>query len=258
MTKISATIITFNEERNIERCLQSLQGVADEIIVVDSFSTDRTCEVVKKMGGRCVQHVFEGYIEQKNFALSEAEHDFVLSLDADEVLSGTLKESILKEKAAGFPFSGYKMNRLTFIGDQPVQCCGWYPDRKMRLFDRSKGSWAGFNPHDEFRFHGSETGKQLDGNLLHYSFASVAALRLQTRKFAEISAEAYANRNKKIAPLASVLSPAFRFVRDYFFKNGFLCGKLGFSVAYYNALGTRIKYKQLKKIKKSRNQARNK
>lgn len=251
MKKLSAIVITFNEEENIGRCLKSFQGIAEEVIVVDSFSTDRTSEIIKEFGALCIQHAFNGYIEQKNYALSQAKYDFVLSLDADEALSPELYNAILEEKKSDLSFVGYKMNRLTFIGNRAIRCCGWYPDTKIRLFNRLLGEYAGLNPHDEFRFHKKTNVKHLSGDLLHYSFKSTSEVKQQTQYFAKISAEAYAKWNKKTIPFSSVISPAFRFARDYFLNGGFLHGVSGFKVSYYNAFGTWLKYRYFKEIKRN-------
>ena len=133
MSALSAVVITFNEEKKIEQCILSLKKVADEIVVVDSFSSDNTMAICEKLGIKTVQHAFGGYIEQKNFALNHATHKMVLSLDADEMLSDKLVESILAEKQKDFPADGYTMNRLNNYCGKWIRHCGWYPDRKLRL-----------------------------------------------------------------------------------------------------------------------------
>ncbi|MBT8332765.1 MAG: glycosyltransferase family 2 protein, partial [Deltaproteobacteria bacterium] len=138
--KISAVIITYNEERNIGRCLDSVREVADEIVVVDSYSTDKTKEICHSMNVKFLQHHFEGHIEQKNYAVSCASCGQVLSLDADEVLSEKLQQSILAAKQS-WRFDGYSFNRLTNYWGKWNRHSGWYPDTKLRLWDRSKGRW---------------------------------------------------------------------------------------------------------------------
>ena len=136
--QISAVIITFNEEKNIERCLQSLQGIVDEIVVVDSFSKDQTKSICEKYNVKFVEHAFEGHIEQKNYAITQASYPYVLSLDADEALDETLKSSILKVKK-NWTHDGYSMNRLTNYCGSWIKHCGWYQDTKLRLWDARKG-----------------------------------------------------------------------------------------------------------------------
>ena len=140
--KISAVIITYNEEANIERCLESLEGTADEVLVVDSFSTDRTADICKSKGVDFIQHPFKGHIEQKNYALSCAGNNYVLSLDADEALSDNLIQSIRAAKQ-NWRADGYSVNRLTNYCGKWIRHCGWYPDKKVRLWDRRKGHWGG-------------------------------------------------------------------------------------------------------------------
>ncbi len=254
MKKLSAVIISFNEEEKIERCIKSLQQVADEILVLDSFSTDRTQQIVKSLNARLEVHKFHGYIEQKNIALSLATYNNIISLDADEVLSPELQQSIQKEKEKDFPFAGYNMNRLTFIGDKPIKCCGWYPDKKIRLFNKTLGQWKGTNPHDEYKFHHRQPVKHLNGDILHYSFKDIGDLEQQTHRFAAISAAAYREKKKRTIPFVTVLSPGVRFFKDYFLKKGYLYGKTGFRIAYFNSLGTKLKYQKLNQLIKDNKQ----
>jgi glycosyltransferase involved in cell wall biosynthesis len=249
MEKISAVIISFNEEKKIADCINSLKPLVDEVLVVDSFSTDKTLQIVKSLGGKLIQHPFEGYIQQKNYALTQAANDWVLSLDADEVLSDTLRSSIMKIKENP-RFDGYRMNRLTFLEGKPIKCCGWYPDTKLRLFRRSKGNWTGLNPHDEFRFDQKTATGHLKGDLYHYSFDSKDEWFRQADKFARISAESYLRQGRKTAILFQLLSPLSRFFRDYFLKGGWLNGRTGWEISLMNAKASRLKYRYLRLLKK--------
>ena len=170
-SKLSAVIITFNEERNIQRCIESLLPVADEIIVVDSFSTDRTEEICKLYSIKFFQNVFEGHIEQKNIALLKANHDWILSIDADEALSETLQKAIKKSLEAP-QFDAFAMNRLTNYCGKWVKYCGWYPDTKVRLVKKNKAHWTGTNPHDKLELKEKSQVCSLQGDLLHYSYYS--------------------------------------------------------------------------------------
>ena len=247
MQKLSVAIITLNEERDIGRCLESVQGLADEIVVVDSFSTDKTEAICLKYGARFIQHQFEGYIEQKNFALSQTSFQYVLSLDADEALSEELKVSVLQAKS-NFTADGYSMNRLTnYIGTW-IHHCGWYPDTKLRLFNRDKGKWGGTNPHDEFRFDGPATTEKLKGDILHYSYHSLEDHYRQIEHFTDIASRAYFDKGKKAPLLKLIFSPVVRFIRDYFFLLGFLDGKAGLRICYLSAGATFKKYRKLRKI----------
>lgn len=226
--KISATIITFNEEKKIERCLQSLQGVADEIIVVDSFSTDRTEEICAKHGVTFIKRAFPGYIAQKNFAMERASYDHILSLDADESLSDELKSSILKVKAAWGRYDGYAFNRFNNYCGKWIHFCGWYPDRKIRLWDRRKGRWGGEDPHDKVGLPAAHV-KRVKGDLLHYAYLDVDEHLRQMHRFAEVAARAkYKNGKRPIFLIHVVLNPVFKFVRKYLLQLGFLDGYYGF------------------------------
>ncbi len=252
MEKLSVVIITFNEELNIARCLDSVTGVADEIIVVDSYSTDMTEEICKKYDVTFIKQEFLGYIEQKTFALQFANNDYVLSLDADEALSSELQDSILNIKS-GFEASGYKMNRLTNYCGTWIKHCGWYPDTKLRIFNKNLGSWGGINPHDEFFFKKKEPVTHLSGDLLHYSYYTINDHHKQVERFTDIAAQAYFDNGKRSSLVKLWLSPVVKFIRDYLFLLGFMDGRAGFRICYISAGATYLKYRKLRnKIKESK------
>ncbi len=244
MQKISVAIITFNEEKNIERCLSSLLAVADEIVVVDSFSTDKTEDICKKYSVRFIKNPFLGHVEQKNFAVSQCSFDYVLSLDADEVLSPMLIQSILHVKN-NWTADGYTFNRATHYCGQFIKHCGWYPDPSLRLWDRRKGKWGGDNPHDKFILEPHSVKHHLKGDLLHYSYHSIEEHVIQSNKFSTISANSKFNKGKKSSILKIILNPKFRFFRDYFLKLGFLDGFYGYVVCKNNAHEVFLKYTKL-------------
>ena len=247
MVKLTAAIITFNEEKNIERCLRSLQGVADEILVVDSFSTDKTEAICTAFGVRFIKNPFQGHIEQKNFALTQASFDHVLSLDADEALDEKLKSEILRVKA-DFKASGYYFNRLTNYVGHWVRYCGWYPDRKLRLLDRRQGQWGGINPHDLIVMNDEAKIEYLAGDLLHYSYYSVTDHINQTNNFTTIAAKAAFAQGRRSSVFKIVSRPALKFLKDYFLKLGFLDGRYGFTICYINALYAFLKYVKLREL----------
>lgn len=225
--KISATIITFNEEKKIEKCIESLLGVADEIIVVDSFSTDGTETICARYPVRFTKRTFEGYIAQKNYAVDQASYDYILALDADEVLSEELKASVLEVKAS-WKYDGYSVNRFNNYCGKWIRFCGWYPDRKIRLWDRRKARWSGEDPHDKVQLFAGRV-KQLQGDLLHYAYFTVDEHLRQMHKFAEVAAKAkYRNGKKPIFLIHVVLNPMFKFFRKYLLQLGFLDGYYGF------------------------------
>ncbi len=248
MTPISAVIITYNEERNIERCLLSLQGVVEDIVVVDSFSTDKTEEICKKYNVHFVQHAFEGHIEQKNWAITQAKFPHILSLDADEALDEKLKKSILATKT-NWKFNGYTMNRLTNYCGSWVHHCGWYPDTKLRLWDSRLGNWGGDNPHDKFELEKEHNQTcHLQGDILHYSYYTLEDHYKQVTYFTDILAKAQYQKGKKAPIVILYLSPIVKFIKDYFIKKGFLDGKVGFQICRISAFATFTKYRKLRSL----------
>ena len=245
MQKISGTVITLNEEHCIERCLQSMLGVVDEIIVVDSYSTDGTKKICENYGVRFIEHPFAGYVEQKNWALEQAENDIILSLDADEALSDELRENILKIKKAWVD-DGYYFSRTTHVGNTPITHGSWFPDYKIRLWNRRKGKFGGTNPHDYVIMQPQAKVKRLKGTILHYSFATIDDFYKQSKKFAQISAKAMYEKSKKITPVMQILKTIWAFYRSYIFKFGFLDGKYGFLISREIANYTYRKYSQLR------------
>jgi glycosyltransferase involved in cell wall biosynthesis len=249
MPKLSVVIITRNEEKNIGRCIDSVKGIADDIVVVDSFSTDRTDEICKSKGARFVQHAFEGHIEQKNYAMSLSEFPNVLSLDADEALDDTLKENIATIKE-NWKYDGYEMNRLTNYCGTWIKHCGWYPDRKLRLFDKSKGKWGGINPHDKFELQAGSTMGRLDGDILHYSYYTIEDHFKQIEYFTTINAKASFKKGKHAPVWKLYFAPVVKFIKDYFVRLGFLDGQAGWQICRLSAWATYVKYKKLRALYK--------
>ncbi len=248
MVSLSAVVITFNEERNIGRCLDSLAGVADEIVVIDSYSTDRTEEICREKGVRFIKHVFAGHIEQKNFAVAQAKFGFILSLDADEALDRALIHSILKLKK-NWTCGGYYVNRLTNYCGRWIRYCGWYPDRKLRLWKNKSGEWRGINPHDKFELFDGDNGTgRVEGNLLHYSFYTEEEHLKQIEYFTDISSKALFEKGKRGGVVKLNLSPLAKFIDSYFLKLGFLDGAEGYKICRNSAMATRLKYRKLKNL----------
>jgi glycosyltransferase involved in cell wall biosynthesis len=250
--KISAVIITYNEEHNIARCLESIKEVADEIVVVDSFSKDQTAEICRNYDVHFLEHPFDGHIEQKNYAMKQAVHDFVLSLDADEALSEELKASLMEiRKSHNADY--WSMNRLTNYCGKWVRHCGWYPDTKIRLWNRKKGNWGGVNPHDQVIMKKGARGARLEGDILHYSFNSIDEHMQQINKFTDISARALKNKSRSYALLKMIFSPMIRFIRDYFFKLGILDGFYGFVICKNTSYSRFLRYAKLYDLKRKQN-----
>jgi glycosyltransferase involved in cell wall biosynthesis len=247
MQKISAIIITFNEESKIIRCLQSIQDIADEIVVVDSFSTDKTREICEQYKVRFSEHVFKGYIDQKNWALDQTTYNVVLSLDADEVLSDTLRANIAKAKET-WDADGYMFSRTTFIGNKPIRHGSWYPDYKLRLFDKQKGRFGGTNPHDGVIMNAAAKIKRMEGTILHYSFDLLTDFYRQSEHLAFLAAQAMYEKKRKINPVTHMAKTGWAFCKSYFLKAGFLDGKDGFIISRVIAATTYSKYNQLRKL----------
>lgn len=210
MIKLSAVIITYNEEEHLEKCLSSLQNIADEIVVVDSYSTDHTKQICERFGVRFIEQSFLGYKEQKNFALIQAKYDYILSLDGDEALSEPLKKSILEVKN-NWDKDGYYCNRLNNYCGQWIRHSDWYPDRKLRLFKKNSGTWKGINPHDCFTLKVGKKSGKLKGDLLHWIYRDYEEHNQKIERFSSIAAQAYFDLGIKAS----------------FFKN-FVAPKLGF------------------------------
>lgn len=245
--KISAVVITYNEERNIERCLNSLMGVADEIIVVDSFSTDRTGEICQKFGVNFVQHPFADFAAQKNFGNSLAEHAFILSLDADEALSETLRESILDWKKNS-SIAVLQVNRITNYCGKWIKHGGWYPDAKYRLFDKSKARWAGEKVHEFLDIDSAATKGKLQGDLLHYSFYTIEQHLNTINKYSSLKAEINFEKGKKSSLFKILFAPAFKFLKIYVLKAAFRDGWRGFVIAKNSAYSDFLKHAKLRQM----------
>lgn len=243
--RISATIISYNEEKKIEECIQSLIGVADEILVVDSYSTDKTKQICSKYPVRFVLHHFTNYVDQKNFALETATHDHILSLDADERLSEELRQSILRVKEDWGSPHGFVFKRFNNYCGKWMHFSGWYPEHKIRLWDRRHGRWEGNDIHETVGIPSANIRK-LSGHLLHYPYLTVDEHLLQVHRFAEIAAKAKYRKGEKMNFVVNVIfSPLFRFVKNYFFQLGFLDGYYGFIFCAASASMTFFKYVRL-------------
>ena len=249
MVKLSVVIITYNEERNIERCLQSVHDIADEILVVDSFSTDNTKEICNRFNVRFLQHTFEGHIEQKNWSVDQARYNHILSLDADEELTHELKESI-GEALKDWKYDGYYFNRLTNYCGQWIRHSSWYPARKLRLWDRRKGRWGGINPHDRFILNKGCTQKFLNGDLRHYSYYSISEHLDQINKFTDIYARSYFENGRRAGYFTIVFHSMWRGFRDFIIKRGILDGFYGLVISVNSAHETFLKYIKLRKLTK--------
>jgi glycosyltransferase involved in cell wall biosynthesis len=247
--KLSVVIITFNEERNIERCLLSIKAIADEILVVDSFSTDKTLEICQKYQAKVIQNPFEGHIQQKNFAMKQATYDWIFSLDADEALTEELTQSILTIKNASITnHKLYELNRLTNYCGAWVKHCGWYPDTKVRLVNRNFAKWGGVNPHDKLEGNASESVGFLKGDLLHYSYYTKEDHLKQIEYFSKIAAGELLKQGKNVGVFTVYLKMAAQFFKSFVLKLGVLDGKTGWQISKLSAFATFRKYSILREL----------
>ncbi len=250
MISLSVVIITFNEEKNISRCIDSVKSVADEIVVVDSFSTDDTRTICLSKGAKFLEHKFEGFTAQKNFAVAQASHEYILALDADEYLSTTLQDSISQAKL-NWQADGYSMNRLNSYAGKWIKSCGWYPDRKIRLWDRRKGTWGGGLVHETVVMLAGSNVIQLKGDLLHlaYDNASQLITKMQ-QQYADLFAKENAHK-KNVSTFKIIYKTIFSFFKSYIVKGGVWDGYEGLLISVSNANGVFYKYAKLLELNRS-------
>ncbi|MEY1640412.1 glycosyltransferase family 2 protein [Tenuifilum osseticum] len=249
MVKISAVIITLNEENNIERCIRSVQRVADEILVVDSFSTDKTEQICKELGVRFIQHEFEGFRDQKNYAISQAIYDYILALDADEALSVELEKEVLDVKN-NWKFDGYRFFRLNNYCGKWILHTDYYPEKRIRLFDRRKGKWHGANIHEVVKMAHGATVATLKGHLLHWRYQSYEEHINEVNLYSTISAKEYYKMGVKAGYFKILFHTSWRFIHSYFFRRGFLSGFNGLVISSLLAKHCFLKYAKLRKLYK--------
>jgi glycosyltransferase involved in cell wall biosynthesis len=237
--KISATIITCDEERKIARAIESLR-CCDEILVVDSGSVDRTVEIAGKFGARVVESPWRGYAGQKNLAAEKASHDWILSLDADEALSEALEGELWHLKKSGPAYDAYTVPRMAQYLGRWIMHSGWYPDRKIRLYDRRKARWVGEFVHETVHVDG-RIG-ELQSNLLHFTCDSLSEHLKTMDRYTTLAAQELVFQKQKIGWRHLVLEPSWTFVRTYFLQRGFLDGMEGLTIAHMAAIYTFLKY----------------
>jgi len=241
--KISATVITLNEQRHIRQCLESLQGIADEMIVVDSGSQDATLKIAVELGAKTFVHEWTNYSEQKNFASSLAQHEWILSLDADECLSSSLRQDILQAKERSTQAVAFEFPRKAFYLGRWIEHSGWYPDHKARLFLKNKARWEGRFVHESLRIDGPIV--RLPGDLLHYSCESISGHLRTLDRYTTLAAEDLWHRQKR-SGWTHLLGSAFAaFVKTYWLKQGFRDGMQGFVIACFASYYNLVKHAKL-------------
>lgn len=252
MEKISATIITLNEEKRINDCLDSLEGIADEIIVIDSYSTDRTVEICEKRGCRVVRRHFKGYGIQRQYATSLTTHSHVLSIDADELLSPALRESIINLKKKGFEHRVYSFSRLNFYCGQPIRHCGWYPNFQIRLFDKRYANWDLHDVGERVIFADTLHEQPLDGDLLHYRCNTPEEYRRIQRRHSVIEAEILVAKGKPTNAVSGFFKALSRLIGCYIGKAGILDGPEGWAISREHYYSTIIAYRVARQLKREK------
>jgi glycosyltransferase involved in cell wall biosynthesis len=247
--KISATLITLNEEENLPRALRSLQ-CCDEVVVIDAGSTDRTCEVARSAGAKVLHRDWSGYADQKNFAAAAASHDWILSLDADEALSEPLADEIIRLKQSDVDADGFAFPRRAHYLGRWIRHGGWYPDRKVRLYRRGKARWVGDYVHERVEVTGRVA--ELRGDLLHYTCDSFASHIRRVDRYTTLAAEEIVARGLRVGWLRLWLAPAWTFVRTYLLQRGFLDGLEGFLIARMAGFYVFAKYAKARTLLNSR------
>jgi glycosyltransferase involved in cell wall biosynthesis len=237
--KISAAIITLNEQQNVARAIESLR-CCEEIVVVDCGSTDNTVEIARKLGARVVESEWLGFAGQKNFAASQASHDWILSIDADEALSEALEAEIWQLKKNGPKCDAYTMPRLAQYLGRWILHSGWYPDRKIRLYDRNRARWHGDFVHESVRAEGSVC--HLENNLLHFTCDSLSQHLRTVDRYTSLAARELVSRKHPVTWRNLLLDPPWAFFRTYLLQRGFLDGVEGLTIAYMAAVYTFLKY----------------
>lgn len=247
MVPISIIIITLNEEKKIRKCIESVINISDDIIVIDSNSQDRTTDICNEYDNvKVIINKFTNYSQQRNFGTLHAKYDYVLNIDADEYLSEELQNSILSQKYNAEKNYSFSFNRQNFYCNKPIKHGGWYPDIKQKFWNKKFAEWEG-DVHETLKFVEKPVDIRLKGDLMHYTFDSIGEHIGQINKFTEISAKQLFRKNKKPG-IKLILSPPIKFIKDYFFKLGFLDGFYGFVIAKNNAYAKFAKYSKLKQL----------
>jgi glycosyltransferase involved in cell wall biosynthesis len=251
---LSVVIVAQDEERTIGRVIEAVKPIADEIVLVDSGSTDKTIEIATALGARCQHQDWLGYAAQKNFAIDLAKNDWILSLDADEILTPELVAEIkqILVSADAKEYDGYKLPRVLYIGDTPIKHGGFYPDAQLRLIQRGKGRFNDRMVHEAIKVAGPV--KMLNNCMLHYAYKDVDGFSAAMEKYAQLSAKEFAKRKKfgwKTHPLNEILHPMWTFLYRYFARGGLLDGALGLQLANIYSDYVRKKIRYLREIQKA-------
>lgn len=248
MTKISATILTFNEERRIEDCLKSIADIADEIIVVDSNSTDSTLDICRRYGCKITRRPLVGFGAQRQYATSLTTHSYVLAIDADETLSPALRQNLIKLKQEGLTHRVYSFGRLNFYCGFAVKHCGWYPDHQIRLFDKRYANWNLRDVHERVIFRDSVRPQHVEGDLLHNRCDTPDEYAETLARHATMKGAVIAARSQSISPLTPTLKAIKAFFRTYAANSGILDGAVGLAISRRHYHAEKQAYENARKL----------
>jgi glycosyltransferase involved in cell wall biosynthesis len=247
MQPISATLITCNEEHNIAEALESLSWAA-EIVVVDSGSRDATVDICRRFTDRIYHREWTGYVDQKNFAVEQARHDWIFSLDADERAGPDLRPEIQELAGKGFSCPGYKIPRVAFFMGRWIRHGDWYPDYQLRLFDRKRGKWQGGSVHESVKLSGKPG--YLKGEIYHFTYRNLSDYLKRLEIYSSLAANDYQQSGKSATFLALLGNPLAAFIKGYLLKRGFLDGTPGLTVAAMGAVSVFFKYAKLHELQR--------
>ncbi len=251
--KVSAVIISLNEEKHIEDAIRSVDW-ADEVLVVDSESTDRTRELAESLGAKVLTNPWPGFSAQKQFAVDQAANEWIFSLDADERVSKDLQREIAGLQNSGSTADGYRIPRLSFYMGRAIKHGGWYPDLQLRFFDRRKGKWNGAVIHESVQMEAGASVLRLRSDILHYSVENAAHHhQMIGERYAPLGAQKMFEAGRRTSPVKAIFSAWFAFVRAYFLKLGFLDGFAGFCIAYFSAHHSFMKHLMLLELQAQAN-----
>lgn len=243
--KISVTVRTFNEEKNLRECLESVPW-ADEIVVVDSKSTDKTVDIAREFTDRVIVQEWLGHVGQSQFATDQARNLWVLHLDADERVTPGLRDEILALDLDNSICDAYEMPRRHFFMQQWINHSAWYPDYKIRLFRRDRCKWGGYAPHDEVKVKGRKN--KLRHDIVHYIYNDIAHFAATKNKYSSLTAEDHFKNNRRARIIDFTLRPLYAFFYRYLVRLGIADGIAGFTISVMEAHTVFLKYIKLYEI----------
>lgn len=250
MVKISATILTYNEERRIGQCLESLRDIADEIIVVDSYSTDGTIDICRRYGCKISCRQLAGFGAQRQYATSLTNHSYILAIDADEVLSPALRNSLKQLKETGMIHRVYSFPRLNFFCGFAVKHCGWYPDCQIRLFDKRYANWNLRDVHEKVIFRDSVRPELIAGDILHYRCDTLGEYSAKLAAQSQIKAKVLAVSQSSITPLTPIVKGLRRFFHTYIVQGGILDGNVGLTISRQQYFAEKQAYSEARMLRR--------